>query len=77
MQHTFDLISTDSNRLSNYGEDRTYSAFKYLLNVNLHRLVEFCLDNQPEEQEERYAQVCVCCFAACVGIAVQAAVVDA
>lgn len=59
MQHTFELISTDSDRLSNYGEDRTYMAYKYLLNTNLPRLVEFCLDHRPEEQEQREAQVSV------------------
>lgn len=37
--HLQELVMSDSDRLSDYGTDRTYTIFNCLININLQRIV--------------------------------------
>lgn len=59
--HTMELVSADSDRLSNHGCDRTYSNFHNLVTINLPRLITYVVANEEDLQEEAvalYQKVC-------------------
>jgi hypothetical protein len=59
--HTMELVSADSDRLSNHGCDRTYSNFHALVTINLPRLICYVVANEEDLQEEAvalYQKVC-------------------
>lgn len=61
--HTMELVSADSDRLSNHGCDRTYSNFHNLVTINLPRLITYVVANEEDLQEEAvalYQKVCGC-----------------
>lgn len=58
-----ELVSADSDRLSNHGCDRTYSNFHNLVTINLPRLITYVVANEEDLQEEAvalYQKVCGC-----------------
>jgi hypothetical protein len=54
MQHVSQLVETDSERLSDYGSDRTYNIFQCLANTNLPRIIE-----RGSDPQGMLLQVCI------------------
>lgn len=57
--HVLDLVTSDSDRLADHGNDRTYNIFHCLANVNLSRVITFGCD--PDEALVRRRQVRFVC----------------
>lgn len=49
MHHTLEMILTDSNWLSNHGDDRTFGIFQTLVGTNLPLMLSTCFDNRSDE----------------------------
>jgi hypothetical protein len=46
LQHVTDLVETDNDRLSDFGNDRTYNTFQCLVNTNLPKILVYGSDPQ-------------------------------
>eukprot|EP00775_Hariotina_reticulata_P001572 gene1572-1911_t len=46
LQHVTDLVEADNDRLSDFGNDRTYNTFQCLVNTNLPRILVYGSDPQ-------------------------------
>jgi len=53
--HVLELVSTGSDRLADYGSDRTYNIFQCLANINLPRIIMYACS--AEEALPRRRQV--------------------
>jgi hypothetical protein len=54
-EHLLQLLANNDERLADYGADRTYNIFRCLVNINLPRIIQYCVPD--EEQAERSAKV--------------------
>lgn len=59
--HVLELVSTGSDRLADYGSDRTYNIFQCLANINLPRVIQYACS--AEEALPRRRQVSSPCGA--------------
>jgi hypothetical protein len=55
IEHMLQLVASNDERLADYGSDRTYNIFRCLVNINLPRMIQYCVP--AEEKAERYAKV--------------------
>eukprot|EP00878_Enallax_costatus_P023363 GHUV01024847.1.p2 GENE.GHUV01024847.1~~GHUV01024847.1.p2 ORF type:complete len:102 (-),score=18.28 GHUV01024847.1:1203-1508(-) len=46
LNHVMELVETDHERLHDYGNDRTYSSFQCLVNINMVRIMRYGHDRQ-------------------------------
>lgn len=54
--HVAELVEIDHDRLHDYGNDRTYSTFQCLVNINMPRIIR-----NGQDKQQNFAQVSGCC----------------
>lgn len=54
-EHLLQLLANNDERLADYGTDRTYNIFRCLVNINLPRIIQYCVPD--DDKDERYSKV--------------------